>query len=71
MTLVEKTQTEDLLATFLKDLAGLELAVEALKCKLALRVDFELEDLFRFFNLSNENALNKETIKEVANQLGV
>lgn len=53
---------EEMLELFKKQI-DLEILIEKVKCKLALKVDFNIKDLFCFLDITNKGAIDKLSLE--------
>eukprot|EP01016_Furgasonia_blochmanni_P006640 TRINITY_DN1266_c0_g1_i1.p1 TRINITY_DN1266_c0_g1~~TRINITY_DN1266_c0_g1_i1.p1 ORF type:complete len:641 (+),score=294.82 TRINITY_DN1266_c0_g1_i1:66-1988(+) len=62
---------EEELVVALKQQIDLDKQIESAKVDLALRSDFNLQDAFRYFDVSNRNAITRYELEEGLRRLGV
>ena len=62
---------DELLGECQKRVHELDVYLEKYKCKLALKVDFNLRDLFRFLDFGSKGYVDTHDLERIAHYLGL
>ena len=65
----KKTRMDELLDACKSKIHELDVSLEKIKCELALKVDFNLRDLFRFLDLERKGFIDFRDIERICSYL--